>query len=254
MTKAKRFKRWVTHEVIPSLRKYGFYEIRHEDKQIIEELNDRLLEKDERIRVLERNQKKEKYPLGGIIYVMQSNVDDTDLFKIGITNDMNARINTYGTSFADNPNIIHWMPIKNPKQVEECVKSVLHEYRYRGNGKEFYKCEPEDIINGIENCIVFIPTGTQKMARQKIFDLFSGLDQDKKYIIEFEPINYEDNEQTGGSDSYSTNQHKYRDMYLHNKMMYKTLNMIEQNQLKDNCLCDNSKIVTCKQKGIDNNF
>jgi prophage antirepressor-like protein len=185
MIKATQFKKWITHEVIPSLRKYGVYEVSKKEKKEIAKLNKTLKEKNKQIKKLEKNQKKEKYPDGGILYIMKP-YSNKNFVKIGMTYDMNARVKSYGTSFPDKPDIVYWVKIMNPAQIEICLKAALYDYLYR-NKKEQYKCKLEKVINSINNCIQFIPNSTNKnLSREKTKKIFNKLDQSEEYIVELD--------------------------------------------------------------------
>lgn len=211
LDEAKKFKKWLTHEVVPAIKKFGAYNISIEMQETIDKLRNR-------INILEKNQIKEKYPDGGILYAMQPDPDE-DFIKIGISDFMNDRIETYATSFPDKPNIIYWKPLNNPAQIEKCIGSVLYNYRYRGK-KEYYKCKSKIALRAIEKCIEFISSMNDKTSRMISNDMFKNLDSEKEYIFQFEF----DIGQKGGKINEST---KYYDKYVENKNAYLKLLQIE---------------------------
>lgn len=221
LKEAKKFKHWITHEVIPEIRKFGMYKLSTELYDEVDTLNKKII-------ILEKNQIKEKFPLGGIIYAMQPNLDE-NLIRIGISDDMNIRINNYDTSFPNRPNIIYWEPIKNPVQVEKCLISALYNYRYRGK-KDFYKCEPQTIINEITNCIKFLPEATKKLSRMKTNNLFKNLDTNKEYLFSLHShIDQYNDAQMGGNDKSLVKRNEHS--YAKNKSAYTNLLKIIQNNV-----------------------
>jgi hypothetical protein len=118
---AKQFKLWLFEDVLPSIRKTGKYELDSKTKIELDKVNeqlksyerdkhlviDELKKRDKRIETLEFNQKKNKYPDGGYVYVLklgntQDVSDDEDqLLKHGKTDHLNKRSHTYNTSFPD---------------------------------------------------------------------------------------------------------------------------------------------------------
>lgn len=102
---ARKFKFWLYEEVLPEIRKTGKYELDKKNKAELDKVNERLKSyehkektvmdelksRDKRIETLEFNQKKNKYPDGGYIYVMKpSNAhdvpeDEDQLLKSGKT-------------------------------------------------------------------------------------------------------------------------------------------------------------------------
>jgi prophage antirepressor-like protein len=61
---------WITNEVLPSIRKYGEYRVNHTYKKQIDELNEKLKEKQQEIDILKHNLKKQKYPEVGAVYIL----------------------------------------------------------------------------------------------------------------------------------------------------------------------------------------
>lgn len=218
MKEAIKFKDWIVRDVIPSLRKYGIYEISKNEKKKIKSLNKKLNENKKKIQTLEHNQKKEKYPDGGIIYAIQPNEINKNLIKIGISTKFNKRINTYETSLPNKVNILYLKEVKNPKQLELCLKSALYDYRYRNN-KEYYKCKLNKITKTLKNCENFLSNQTARIQNEKI--IFKGLDEDKEYIFEF--IDDETVDQIGGN-QYQEND--YYETYKINKLNYIKLKSI----------------------------
>lgn len=149
----KQFKRWVTTEVIPSIRKYGQYIINDKYKKKLRKTNKEIENLKKQYEEIENNIKKNEYPEGGLFYIMKTNKEN--VFKIGITKNMNKRCKTYNTSIVNNANILYYKKIACPVEIELCVKSLLHKYRYRDK-REFYTCDIERIKNALNKCIKVI--------------------------------------------------------------------------------------------------
>lgn len=87
-------------------------------KDQLSELNEQISKYEKKINVLENNQKKNKYPDGGIIYIVRSNnIDDDSYLKLGYTNKANKRFNTYNTSLPDNIEILYTINVKSPQAI-----------------------------------------------------------------------------------------------------------------------------------------
>jgi prophage antirepressor-like protein len=150
MPKAVKFTDWITSEVIPTIRKTGKYEVDDNTAKKIDDMNEELKKYKKRVKVLENNQKKEKYVEGGYIYVIKNPESDEANYKIGKTDkDLNKRLNTYNTSSPDNFLVAYKKKVDLPIAVEHCLKGILYRYRYR-NKKEYYKIGLKQIIKMID--------------------------------------------------------------------------------------------------------
>jgi prophage antirepressor-like protein len=93
LKKAKKFKLWITEEVLPSIRKYGFYKMKtkyeKDYQEILQEIDK--LQKDNKH--MKNDMKKEKFPEGGLIYVIDYTDETKDAYRIGSTDDMNKNFN-----------------------------------------------------------------------------------------------------------------------------------------------------------------
>jgi prophage antirepressor-like protein len=146
----KKFKNWITKDVIPSIRKFGLYELKKKYKNKLKNTIDILSDLRKEYDKIKNNLKQEKYPNGGMFYVLQTNKEG--IYKIGITEKIDKRYNTYNTSIVDNANFLFRKKIDCPIQLEMCVKSLLYKYRYRDK-REFYDCELKKIIEVVKKCI-----------------------------------------------------------------------------------------------------
>ena len=151
MFEAVRFREWLTTEVIPTLRKTGKYELESKYVKKLEDTNEQLKKYKKRVKVLENNQKKSRYPDGGYIYVLKAPDSNEANYKIGKTKNLNKRLNTYNTTLPDNVMVIYKKKVKSPTAVELVLRGLLNEYIYRNN-KEYYKVGLKHIKNLIDYC------------------------------------------------------------------------------------------------------
>jgi hypothetical protein len=158
---AKEIFDWLTHEVMPSIRKYGEYKLNHTLKEQIDKLNKVIVEQGNEIGVLEHNLKKPKFAKGGIVYIMRT-INDTVKFdvnqilylKFGSTKDMNKRKSTYDTCTQNQIQIIKSVPVNDSKNIERCVINKMNEFIVK-NRKEYFKCSYNKLIDEIASCVKF---------------------------------------------------------------------------------------------------
>jgi hypothetical protein len=79
---------------------------------------------EKRIIILENNQKPVLNYKSGIIYVLKSNLDIINLYKIGKTKGFKNRIKTHNTSQADNVEIVYVYESEYIDEVEKCQKYI----------------------------------------------------------------------------------------------------------------------------------
>ena len=91
---------------------------------------------------------KHKYPRGTHVYI----IEDDNKYKIGYTDDLEKRLQTYNTGKADKLNYVYYKKTKCGKEIEICLKAMLNKYIYKSN-KEFYNCSLDIIIKKILKCI-----------------------------------------------------------------------------------------------------
>jgi prophage antirepressor-like protein len=150
MNSAKDFQEWLINDVLPNLRKHGKYEINKKIKQKLKNLNKKIkkLEKDN-IK-LKKDMTKNKFPKGSHVYI----IEDNGKYKIGYTDDLQKRLQTYNTGSSDKIEYSYYKKTKCGKEVETCLKSMLNKYLYKSN-KEFYVCDIDIIIKKILKCIKY---------------------------------------------------------------------------------------------------
>ncbi len=159
--KAKEITNWITHEVMPSLRKYGEYKLNHKYKKQIDELNKVLYEQKNKIKILEHNLRKPKYDKGGMVYILRIindklNLDENEILylKFGRTKNMNKRKPLYDTCTHNQVQILKTLYVDDPKNIEQCVIKRMEQYKVKDR-KEYFKCSYNQIIEEIASCINF---------------------------------------------------------------------------------------------------
>lgn len=144
MESAKKFKSWVTSEVLPSIRKSGIYSIEQynklESKYSSEVLRNRQLEE-----ALGRR-KAMKYKSGNLVYIV-TNESMKDFFKFGNTKNLTNRIGMFQTS-APTPYIPEKTWYTNHfKLIESIVLALMFENRKR----EWYNNDVKDKVINLVN-------------------------------------------------------------------------------------------------------
>ena len=182
----KEFKKWIIYEVVPSIRKYGKYILAKKYRDKIKKMDDMIKKLKNENENIKNNIKKEKYPDGGIIYVVKTNFNH--IFKIGITDNMNKRKCSYNTCIPNNVQVIYYKKVSCPIKIELCVKSMLYDYRYN-NKREFYECNLELIKKTINKCIKLTTDNNMCNTqiggnKDNIFNYFINKINDTKHIYE----------------------------------------------------------------------
>jgi prophage antirepressor-like protein len=148
MKNAKEFQFWLINEVLPNLRKHGKYQLNKKIKLKLKNLNKKIKILEKNNKVLHNNMTKNKYPQGTHIYI----IEDDKKYKIGYTDDLKKRLQTYNTGKANKLEYVYYKKTKCGKEIEICLKAMLNKYIYKSN-KEFYVCDVNIIIKKILNCI-----------------------------------------------------------------------------------------------------
>lgn len=219
MPDAVQFRKWISSEVVPSIRKYGKYEIDDQTKKNMDDLNKQLDEYKKRIMILENNQKREKYPEGGYIYIVKPpNIDiDEDLHKVGKADEkLNKRLNSYDTALPDKMFVVDKVKVDSPIAVELCVKGFLYAYRYKNN-KEYYVLGVADILKVINMCNDMI-CGDKKILKRSLPNLKVSSDENDVYallaVTKEQEADYYENQKGGHVEICS------KSLYIDNKRNY----------------------------------
>lgn len=178
--KAELFFLWIVEDVLPSIRKNGYYEADdkmikqfEEFEKIIQQKDAELKDKTLKILTLENNQKDKHLCIQGkYIYVLKSvlndyiNEDAPDILKIGKTTKYKIRMSTYNTGQKDNTIILYRVKTNDISAVENCLKGLLSKKVYRSY-KEYYNITLKEAINTIKKCIKL--TGSKLISEDKFY-------------------------------------------------------------------------------------
>jgi phage anti-repressor protein len=104
-----------------------------------------------KVGILENNQKTIPNNKNGVIYILKTDKDIIDLYKIGKTQKFKERIRTHNSSHIDNVDIVHIYETKYIDEVEKCLKNVLSTRQYRKR-KEFYQIDLDVLKELIKSC------------------------------------------------------------------------------------------------------
>jgi len=160
---AKEFKYWVLHSVLPEIRKYGQYQIEEKYHKKLAKLNKQLIEKESIIETLENNQKKHKFPDGGLVYALEPMgiippKNGYKMIRVGKSEGMKNRLKTYNSAVPNNFRLIYCIETDHPDALEYCVRAGLLKYAYRAK-KDYYVCKLSELIKIFDECDHFINTG-----------------------------------------------------------------------------------------------
>jgi len=149
--KAKKFKYWVTHDVLPNIRKYDVYKLKkdHENEmiEIGKKINYLVKENTE----LKNHIKKEKYPEGELVYAIDYSTEEEEIYRIGMTKNLEERKKLYNTHTLYNRRVAHKRFTKCPLQFETCVLSLLYNFRF-SDDKSFFKCNLDEVKKAFRLC------------------------------------------------------------------------------------------------------
>ena len=106
---------------------------------------------DKKISILENNQKPIPNNKSGIIYVLKTDHDIVNLYKLEKTKKFKEKIRTHNSSHIDNVDIVHIYETNYIDKVEKCLKNVLLTKQYRKR-KEFYQIDLDILKELIQSC------------------------------------------------------------------------------------------------------
>lgn len=91
------------------------------------------------------------------IYIIKAqNTDESNnLYKIGKTENLKNRLNSYNSGLANDNELLFWFETTNIDQVEGCLKNLLSKNKYRKN-KEVYDINLQELKSLIKICNEFI--------------------------------------------------------------------------------------------------
>lgn len=149
---AKKFKYWITHEILPSIRKYGYYKLKKETDIEINNLLHKINYLVDKNKQIKNDLRKKTYPNGGIIYAIDYSTEYENIYRIGMSQNMNLRKKIYDTHTLHDRKVVFIKETKCPIRLECCLKAMLYDFRF-GNKKDFYVCSLKDIKLSVNKCI-----------------------------------------------------------------------------------------------------
>lgn len=160
---AKKFKMWVLRTILPSIREFGYFQLDEKYMTQIAQLNEQLKMSRSTIRMLENNQKKQKFPDGGLVYALEPmgiiiKKKGKKLFRLGKSILMRGRWSTHNSSVPDNFKLLHHVQVDDPIAVEKCCQAALHKYIYRGD-RSYYICTGKEVVRVLDGCAKMVQGG-----------------------------------------------------------------------------------------------
>lgn len=144
------------------VRKY-FIELEKLIKRYFQTIKDEMLKK---IGLLEINQKPKVDVIGGVVYILRALNTDATLYKLGKSDDLKKRLQTYNTGNANNIEALFILQVKDIKSVENCVKDACKKFQYR-KYKEVYEIDINVLKEVMSDCNDFVSNMAIKL-RDKI--------------------------------------------------------------------------------------
>ena len=170
---AEKFLFWITEDVIPSIRKNGYYKANSDTTTQFKKLEEIVQQQKLKILSLENNQKNSHIcTKGKYIYILKSTLDDyidvdkPYILKIGKTTKYKIRISTYNTGHKDNTIILYRAKTNDISAVENCLKGLLSKKVYRSY-REYYNITLKDAISTIRKCIKL--SGSILLSEDKLY-------------------------------------------------------------------------------------
>ena len=141
------------------VRKY-FIEMEKLIKRYFENIKEDMYKK---IGILETNQKPKTNIKGGVIYILKALNTNATLYKLGKSEDLKNRLNTYNSGNANDVEPLFIIPVKDIDSVEACVKNASKRFQYRKR-KEFYEMYIELLKIIMTDCSDFVNVLAQKIT------------------------------------------------------------------------------------------
>jgi hypothetical protein len=106
---------------------------------------------DEKVGILKNNMKPKININSGVIYILKTDLDIKNVYKIGKSKKFKERLNTHNSSHVDNVKVILIYETDNIDGVERCLKAVLKGHAYRKR-KEFYQLNIDLLKELLTDC------------------------------------------------------------------------------------------------------
>lgn len=158
MPASEKFTDWVTHKILPSIRKYGYYKTSKEYEIMLKKINIKLKKLknakkyvEEENKILKQNLKKELFPKGGLVYAIDYSTKENEIYKIGMTENMIKRKEVYNSHTLDKKPVAFYLETKCPRSLEWCIRGLLYDYRYQDK-RDYYVCSLKKIKLAFKAC------------------------------------------------------------------------------------------------------
>ena len=186
------FKMLTMRSATKEARKVRYYYVVLE--KLVEIYKDDIIEnQNKKIKILERNLKKIKYPVKGALYIIQLTEYDTDGFRIGKTFNLNKRVKGSNTHNKDDPEVMYTFYTNDRHRLEKCVRNALKYYEYRNN-KDFYVTTKQNIIDALSDCNELITKYVNNVNDQDDKDDKDNKDDKKNDNVDKKVTKDEENE------------------------------------------------------------
>ena len=149
---AKKFQYWVFHDVLPSIRKYGKYQLKKEYENERNAMITRLRYIEKEYELMKRDLKKDTYPDGALVYVIDYSTKSKPIYRIGKTIDMKKRKTVHDTHMLHKRNVVLMKETTNPIRLETCLRVMLYDYQYKDR-TDFYLCDLSEIKKAMTKCL-----------------------------------------------------------------------------------------------------
>ena len=113
---------------------------------IVNDINNQLGIKTNNKKIIEENKDE------GIIYILKSDEENQEAFKIGNSKDIENRMKVYNVGKISEMEIVFAVKTENPKEVEKCLKENLKSYQLKKN-TELFNVDIDFIKETIKYCI-----------------------------------------------------------------------------------------------------
>jgi hypothetical protein len=183
--KAKLFQKWVTSEVLPSLRKSGEYKFQEQIKQLTQEKQQAIEEKEQVIlekatitrrlssvtqnhnKMLKRR-RRGVYEIGNVVYILSHVAFTTyyqdDYYKIGMSTQSASettpafknRLSSYKTGAPCDYKVHYLIYVENNKLIEDIIKLKFKDQLNPSNGEWIKGVKLEEIIKSIRHLCEYI--------------------------------------------------------------------------------------------------
>ena len=138
------------------------------------------------IGLLKNNQKPKLNIKTGVLYIIEAQNTDVTLYKLGKSNNLKNRLNTYNSGNANDIIPLFIISVKDIDHVEKCVKNACKRFQYR-KYKEVYQIDIEvlkDVILKCDNLSNMVSNEFSKMNKHKLKNKIKKMKtNENKYFI-----------------------------------------------------------------------